>query len=294
MKLTKLLTVLLVISLTLLISCQKQEKMDNGERVNEGETVVDDKKQPPIDNDSEKEKDKNNQEDKLEQESDKNGQESTDEEETEESKEVAQHIEKIDEFGLVIVSNPESVEVFVNKQRRLPDGYEPPNLVVPNVPFSFDYFDPKKQMRSVAATPLEELFLEAEAAGLDLVASSGYRSFQRQKQIYERNVETKGQEEADKFSARPGTSEHQTGLAMDVTTAEVAFALEQTFKQTDEGAWLAENAHKFGFIIRYPEGDSEITGYSYEPWHIRYVGMDIAKEVYLNQMTLEEYFGYGY
>lgn len=191
----------------------------------------------------------------------------------------------------VTVENPTSMEVLVNKKRKLPDGYVPPDLVVPEVPFYFEEFHPKKQMRQKAATALDKLFKAAEQAGLELVAASGYRSYDRQKQIYENNVATKGRKEADKFSARPGTSEHQTGLAMDVTTADVAFALKQTFKQTDEGSWLAKRAHGYGFIIRYPEGKSEVTGYSYEPWHLRYVGKDIAAEIHEKKITLEEYFG---
>ncbi|WP_077623166.1 M15 family metallopeptidase [Sediminibacillus massiliensis] len=190
----------------------------------------------------------------------------------------------------VTVDNPKSLDVLVNKQRKLPDGYEPPDLVEPDVPFYFDEEHEKRHLRKEAATALEELFDAAEGAGLDIVAASGYRSYERQKVIYQSNVDKMGQEKADKLSARPGTSEHQTGLAMDVTSAEMAFSLQQTFKQTDEGSWLAENAHKFGFIIRYPEGKTDITGYSYEPWHIRYVGEEIATEIYQKNITLEEYF----
>lgn len=213
--------------------------------------------------------------------------------EDDEQKEVDRHGTK-DDSGLVVVDNPESLQVYVNKQRKLPDGYEPRDLVVPDVSFSFTETLPKKKMRKEAAEALEQLFIASDNAQLNLVAASGYRSYDRQKQIYESNVAVNGQEHADKFSAKPGTSEHQTGLAMDVTSAEVAFALEQTFKQTAEGTWLAENAHKFGFIIRYPEGKSDITGYSYEPWHIRYVGKPVAKEIYEKNITLEEYFGYDY
>ncbi|WP_186579212.1 M15 family metallopeptidase [Aquibacillus kalidii] len=217
-----------------------------------------------------------------------------DETNTEPAKEVDQHGTIEESTGLTIVDNETSKEVLVNKQRKLPDGYVPPDLMVPNVPFSFTGEDPRKQLRKEAAAALEELFAASEAAGLDLVAASGYRSYDRQKVIYDNNVARNGQENADKFSAKPGTSEHQTGLAMDVTSAEMAFALEQTFKQTAEGSWLAENAHKYGYIIRYLEGKEEITGYSYEPWHIRYVGKEIANEVYKQQLTLEEYFGFGY
>ncbi|MBM7571429.1 M15 family metallopeptidase [Aquibacillus albus] len=195
---------------------------------------------------------------------------------------------------MVVVENPNSIEVMVNKQRRLPDGFEPTDLVVPDVPFSFSEDHPKKQMQKEAAKALEEMFDAAEEAQLELVAASGYRAYGTQKAIYEYNVETHGQDYANRFSAKPGTSEHQTGLAMDVTTAEVAFALEQSFSQTDEGEWLEEHAHEFGFIIRYPEGKESITGYSYEPWHLRFIGEEIATEIHENSITLEEFFGYGY
>ncbi|MDC3417296.1 M15 family metallopeptidase [Aquibacillus salsiterrae] len=198
--------------------------------------------------------------------------------------------EQIEKDPILVVDNPTSVEVLVNKQRKLPDGYSPKDLVVPNVPFYFSEDDPKKKMRKEAAAALEKLFKGAEQAQLDLVAASGYRSYERQKTIYEYNVTTRGQAVADKYSARPGTSEHQTGLAMDVTTAQVAFSLEETFRQTNEGEWLEQNAHSYGFVIRYPKGKEEITGYSYEPWHIRYVGKSIATEIYDQSLTLEEYF----
>ncbi len=217
--------------------------------------------------------------------------------EEDKQKEIDKHIAKVEKStGLHVVDNPESPEVYVNKQRTLPEGYVPPNLVVPDVSHYSSEGSPKRQLQKVAADALEQLFAEADQQGIGLVAVSGYRSYERQKQIYESAVANKGQEHADKFSARPGTSEHQTGLAMDVASATetAATLLEQSFKQTDAGAWLAENAHNFGFIIRYPEGKNEITGYNYEPWHIRYVGKEIATEIYNKDITLEEYFGYDY
>ncbi|WP_337192750.1 M15 family metallopeptidase [Halobacillus halophilus] len=194
--------------------------------------------------------------------------------------------------GMIEVGNPESVEVVVNKQRKLPEGYTPPDLTVPDVPFSFEEDHPKKQLRQEAADALEELFERSDQEGMDLVAASGYRSYERQEAIYERNVEVYGKEETDTFSASPGTSEHQTGLAMDVTSAEMAFKLTQAFGDTPEGEWLADHAYEYGFIIRYPEGDNNITGYKYEPWHLRYVGKEAAAEVHEQQVTLEEFFGY--
>lgn len=193
--------------------------------------------------------------------------------------------------GIITVTDPESVEVVVNKQRKLPENYKPDDLVVPDVPFSFDGWNEKKQLREPAARALEQLFQAAEKEGLHLVAVSGFRSFERQQIIYNNNVNANGEEHANQFSARPGHSEHQTGLAMDVSSATVSFHLIQSFGETPEGKWLNDHAHEFGFIIRYPEGKSEITGYAYEPWHLRYTGKELATEMYNNQVTMEEFFG---
>ncbi|MGG4345999.1 M15 family metallopeptidase [Paenibacillus lautus] len=191
--------------------------------------------------------------------------------------------------GKQVVTNAEAMTVVVNKQRSLPDGYEPSDLVEPNVPFSFDEPHEKRHLRKEAADALEELFDAAKADGIELRAVSGYRSYARQKSIYENNVRTKGEAEANRVSAVPGTSEHQTGLTIDVSSPSAGNALEETFGHTAEGQWLAQHASEFGFIIRYPEGAEDITGYVYEPWHIRYVGKDLAPDIADNGLTLEEY-----
>ncbi|MBO5477436.1 MAG: D-alanyl-D-alanine carboxypeptidase family protein [Clostridia bacterium] len=130
-----------------------------------------------------------------------------------------------------------------------------------------------------------ELKEDAAIAGHDIQLLSGYRSYATQESLYNNYVATYGQEEADTFSAKPGTSEHQTGLAMDVGWIDDAYG------ETASGKWLAENCHKYGFIIRYPKGKEDITGYKYEPWHIRYLGVDIATDVYQSGLCLEEYLG---
>ena len=191
-------------------------------------------------------------------------------------------------------SSPISAEakaaiVFVNKQNPLDASYKPDDLVVPDVKFSFDGDNPKKQMQREAAEALEKLFAKAEEDGIELRAVSGYRSYATQKAIFERNAELKGEEEANRTSAYPGQSEHQTGLAMDVSAASVNYALEEVFGETAEGIWLAENAASFGFIIRYPQDKEDITGYKYEPWHLRYLGVDIAEFVTEQGLTLEEF-----
>ncbi len=186
-----------------------------------------------------------------------------------------------------IISDPESPFVLCNKLNKLPDGYVPSNLVEPQVPFSFAGDDMKRYMRKDAAEALEILFEDAKESGVDMVAVSGYRSYDRQDAIYTYNVETRGVEETDKVSSRPGHSEHQTGLAMDVSSESIGYALEPEFDETDEGKWLVEHAHEYGFIIRYEKNRENITGYTYEPWHIRYIGIEIASFLYEHDLTLE-------
>ncbi|ANU12102.1 D-alanyl-D-alanine carboxypeptidase [Planococcus antarcticus DSM 14505] len=163
--------------------------------------------------------------------------------------------------------------LLANKQHPLPETYAPGEV-------------------AEARTAFETMKSAAAEAGLNLSAFSTYRDFARQKQLYEGYVAKDGQQAADRYSARPGYSEHQTGLAFDIGEA----GLEQhwasaSFGDTTGGKWLATNAHKYGFILRYPEGSEQITGYMHESWHFRYVGKDIATEIYQKDITLEEYLG---
>ncbi|WP_025719947.1 M15 family metallopeptidase [Paenibacillus sp. 1-18] len=196
-----------------------------------------------------------------------------------------------EEDGTAVVTNAEADTVVVNKKRSLPIGYVPGDLVEPKVPFSFEGPHEKRQMRKEAADALEKLFAGAQKDGIELRAVSGYRSYKRQVSIFNNNVKTKGQAYATQVSAVPGTSEHQTGLAIDVSSPSVGNALEQAFGASKEGEWLAKHAPEYGFIIRYMKGKEDVTGYVYEPWHIRYVGEDIAEDVTKQGLTLEEYFG---
>lgn len=186
---------------------------------------------------------------------------------------------------------PSSTTVLVNRKYLLPSTYIPKNLVVPNVDFSFSYVNDKRKMRKIAATSLEKLFAAGEKKGIKLYGVSGYRSYTRQKEIYDRNVATRGKAATDAVSAMPGSSEHQTGLTIDVSAQSVSYRLDQSFGDTKEGKWLAKHCHEYGFIIRYPYDKEKITGYSYEPWHIRYVGTTVAAYLYKNNLTLEEYYG---
>ncbi|WP_245676778.1 M15 family metallopeptidase [Bacillus solimangrovi] len=191
--------------------------------------------------------------------------------------------------GKMVIANPENQLVLVNKTNYLPSDYKPEQLVVPNVPFYFEEVIQKKHMRQDAAAALEELFAASEKQGLSLVAASGYRSYERQAEIYQAQVRQVGEEKANEAVAIPGQSEHQTGLAIDVTSAEMNFKLLESFEDTNEGKWLREHAHEYGFIIRYPKGKEETTGYQFEPWHIRFVGKEVAQILFSENLTLEQY-----
>lgn len=176
--------------------------------------------------------------------------------------------------------------ILVNRDYTLSSTYEPDDLIKPDVRNDSSSI----LMREDAAHALEELFAAAkEEAGLDLIAASGYRSYRTQELIYQRKIKSMGSvEKAQLLVAPPGASEHQLGLAMDVKCKSVDH-LNSSFGKTKEGQWLQENAHRFGFIIRYKEEWTEITGYAYEPWHIRYVGKVHAPLIYEMNVPLEEY-----
>jgi LAS superfamily LD-carboxypeptidase LdcB len=189
-----------------------------------------------------------------------------------------------------IVSNPSSILVLANKSNNLPSSYIPRNLVVPNVAFPFQEYNEKKLMRQDAALAIEEMFRAAKADGINLYAVSGYRSYATQSSIFDLNARKYGSvEKANQFSAKPGQSEHQTGLAIDITSASMNYGLSQAFGDAKEGKWLRENAYKYGFILRYQQGKQAVTGYQYEPWHFRLVGKEAAKEITFKNITLEEY-----
>ena len=186
-----------------------------------------------------------------------------------------------------LVSEPDSIYAVCSKLNKLPETYKPEDLVEPDIPFSFQGEDMKRNLRLVPAQALEALVGAATKDGLAIVGVSGYRSYQRQNSIYSYNVSTRGVEETDKVSARPGHSEHQSGLAMDVSAASVGYALEESFGETPEGQWLKEHAHEYGFVIRYPEAYISNTGYNYEPWHLRYIGPGVAEFLHRYDATLE-------
>jgi len=194
---------------------------------------------------------------------------------------------------IATVGNASSITVLVNKLNKLPEDYTPADLVYPNVKFTFKEKIEKRMMVKEAADALEKLFGAADQDGLPLAGVSAYRPHSRQAELFQSYVKKDGLETALTYSAYPGTSEHETGLAIDVAGADGACSTSDCFGDRPEAKWLADHAHEYGFIIRYPEGKEKITGYKYEPWHLRYVGLDVATEIYEKQLTFEEYNGTG-
>ncbi|MBC1577197.1 D-alanyl-D-alanine carboxypeptidase family protein [Listeria seeligeri] len=199
----------------------------------------------------------------------------------------------VEKNGIQYIENQENILVLANKDYSLQPSYTPPDLVRPNVTFSFGEEQVEKaQMRKEAGTALEEMFQAANEDGYKLFAVSGYRSYKRQQEVFQAEVNSKGDTKAREAVAYPGTSEHQTGLAMDISSESQSYELTEAFGTTPEGKWLEGNAHNYGFILRYMKGREDITKYQYESWHYRYVGKDAATIIYENNWTLEEFFNH--
>lgn len=162
--------------------------------------------------------------------------------------------------------------LIVNKDIALPESYAPGEI-------------------QEARQAIDQLIQQGNTQGLNLVLRSGFRSYATQTELYNNYVARDGQSKADTYSARPGHSEHQTGLAFDLGNTAGTDDFKVSFENTAEGKWIKENAQDYGFIIRYPKGKADITGYQYEPWHLRYLGKDTAQKVKSSGLTLEEYLG---
>ena len=172
--------------------------------------------------------------------------------------------------------------LIANKTYALPQDFIPTN---PDQPVNADRSSTclDKTLMSAWNTMLKD----ATAKGLNIYIASGYRSYNYQVNVYNRYVKSDGAAVADTYSSRPGNSEHQTGLCFDLNT------IEDSFQYTNEGKWVNDNCYKYGFCIRFPKGKDSATGYQYESWHLRYVGVDLATKLYNNGdwLSLEEYFG---
>lgn len=166
------------------------------------------------------------------------------------------------------------------------DKYEPDDLV--NVEDGYGIIN-KSSLRRFAWDAYKKMADDARNNGLDFYISTAYRSYDFQNTLYNKYLQTDSQEIVDTYSSRPGYSDHQIGLSCDIRTKENAF---EKFTETEEAKWLKDNAYKYGFIMRYPEEKENITGYMYESWHYRYVGIDAAEIIYENNITFDEYYAY--
>ena len=187
------------------------------------------------------------------------------------------------------IDDPNSTWVVVNKVRPLnPIDFTPLSLVYPDV----TYVNHQPMRPEVAEALVAMLKAGKAEAGLDFSVQSAYRSFESQTRVYDDDVARHGQPYADTDTARPGHSEHQTGLAVDISAVPAKCSLDACFADTPQGRWLAANAWRFGFLLRYPADKVAVTGFTFEPWHFRYIGVPLATELHAtNVSTLEEFFG---
>lgn len=178
--------------------------------------------------------------------------------------------------------NLNKINILVNKHNYLKEDYVPENLKS----LSSTYALSNMKMVEEAANAFESLSKDASKENYKIIAMSTYRSYEYQIDLYNKYVKSDGKDAADTYSGRPGNSEHQTGLAVDVYNQTETYT---NFEKTKEYNWMQENAYKYGFILRFPKDKENETGYEFESWHYRYVGKDIAKYIHKHNITLEEY-----
>lgn len=177
--------------------------------------------------------------------------------------------------------------ILINRNNSVDSEFVPENLVLSE--FNFVSGSDNRSLLQVTADAAKKMFEAAYEEGIILLGVSGYRSYYVQESLYYYRVYNEGQAEADRYTAKPGQSEHQVGLALDILSEDYQ-SLDINFDNTEAYRWLKDNCYKYGFILRYPLGKEEITGFSYEPWHYRYIGnSDIAKEIMDKNITFEEY-----
>lgn len=185
--------------------------------------------------------------------------------------------------NVIETPNQNSIQVLVNKFYYLDKNYVPGNLEE----IDNNYSIAGKYLVSSARISFEYLARQAKKDNCNIRGVSAYRSYQYQNNLYNNYIKQDGVKNADKYSARPGFSEHQTGLAIDIDNIETNY---NNFENTKEYTWMQNNAYKYGFILRYPKGKEDITGYMYEPWHYRYVGVKIATYIHTKNISFEEYY----
>ena len=191
------------------------------------------------------------------------------------------------------LTDPTSLWVIVSKSRTLsPIDYAPGDLVTPKIPLRSAASSDEMKLRTEAASALETMTAAAKKDGAYLKLASGYRSYGTQVSVYGNEVTQYGKTKADSESARPGHSEHQSGLAADLQDVNGQCVVADCFGNLTEGKWVSAHAWEYGFLLRYPADKVAVTGYRYESWHVRYVGKELATELHrTNTQTLEEFFG---
>lgn len=182
------------------------------------------------------------------------------------------------------ITDKYSIDMIVNKYNGLTENFVPNNLE--KIPSEYCK-DVKAEefLTKDALDAYKEMLSAAQAEGYDLLVNSAYRSYKDQEEVYQTYYNLYGEAYVKKYAARPGYSEHQTGLALDVASKSNSI-----FEQSKEFTWMKENAYKYGFVLRFPKNKVDITGFKYEAWHYRYVGKDIAKYMYDNDLTFDEYY----
>ena len=197
-------------------------------------------------------------------------------------KNVNMNLDKEKYIDIQEAINKNTEEILVNKYYYLDENYIPNDLEELNLEYSREGM----KLVNIAKKAFEKLHKEAKKDNMNIIVMSSYRSYEYQETLYNNYVKKDGKENADTYSARPGFSEHQTGLAVDVYNQKTSYT---EFENTKEFTWMQNNAYKYGFILRFPKDKENETGYQYESWHYRYVGLDIAKYIHDKNITLEEY-----
>lgn len=174
--------------------------------------------------------------------------------------------------------------ILVNKVYHLNESYAPTDIVNTGLLYSYE----GNKIKSEVYQAFINMYNAAKSENLSLIINSSYRTYATQKKLYDERVVTYGVKEADEYAARPGHSEHETGLALDIW----AYNTDLDFEETEEFRWMQEHAHEYGFILRYPKGSEHLTGYSYESWHYRYLGIEMATKVKEEGITYDEYYAY--
>ncbi len=184
------------------------------------------------------------------------------------------------------IKDDKSLLVLVNKEHAVSKDYTPKGLVTIDNKYTMYK---NMQLKKEAYEAYKKLYKDAKALGYNFKLCSTMRSYDTQRTLYNNSLKNRGRKLTNLRSAYPGRSEHHTGLALDITSASIGWGLSQDFAKYEDGKWLNEHCQDYGFILRYPADKTDVTGYAYEPWHFRYVGVEIAKDIMARDLTLEEY-----